>query len=106
MKSELDYAMDRAVAHDDALDRRRALRAAGKKPADDRQCVMLQSYETRCDQCARKTQRPHLAAGREFCARCCPACAARFARELLLAARASVPRSEFDGRLGAAPRRL
>jgi hypothetical protein len=67
-----DSDFDRVLAHDDHLALRRARRAGD---ADGR-CEILFRYEEVCDQCGRRTWQPHVAAGRTFCRRCCPGCAA------------------------------
>jgi len=69
-----NYDLERAIANDDHLDWRRAGRAAGCGQDHDR-CQILFHYEERCDQCARRTWKPHVTAGWTFCRRCCPACA-------------------------------
>ena len=66
---------DRALAHDDYLELRRASRAAAYGQYDNDRCQILFHYEETCDQCGRKTFRPHLASKLTFCRRCCPACA-------------------------------
>ncbi len=38
-------------------------------------CQVLHDGPTRCDQCNRRTWRPHISGGRTFCRRCCPLCA-------------------------------
>ena len=37
----------------------------------DGECVVIAA----CDQCGRRSHPVHLAGGRAYCARCCPACA-------------------------------
>ena len=69
-----DYDLARALAHDDHLDLRRARHAAAYGGDCDGCCETLYDYEERCDQCGRRTRQPHVAAGRAFCRRCCPAC--------------------------------
>lgn len=70
-----DYKFERAIAQDDYLDRRLAHWAAAEGDRIGR-CEILFHFEEQCDQCARKTYRSHIAAGRSFCKSCCPACAA------------------------------
>jgi hypothetical protein len=69
-----DYELGRALAGDDHLDLRRARRAAAQDGGRDDRCETLYDYEELCDQCGRRTRQPHVAAGRTFCRRCCPAC--------------------------------
>lgn len=66
--------LDRALAHDDYLDLRRARCGPDAQPGHGR-CVILYSYQEACDQCGRMTWKPHVAGPRTFCRRCCPACA-------------------------------
>ncbi len=70
-----DNDFDRALAHDDALELRRARRTGQPAVPEVIQCQILFAYQERCDQCARLVWKPHVAAGRTFCRRCCPACA-------------------------------
>jgi hypothetical protein len=39
-------------------------------------CIILHRTEEHCDQCGRRTWRPHQNGNGTFCSRCCPACAA------------------------------
>jgi hypothetical protein len=72
-----DYEFERALAHDDDLDLRLARRA--DLQADRSRCQVLFRCEVTCDQCGKRTYKPHLTGGRELCRACCPACAARAA---------------------------
>jgi len=67
-----DQALARVLANDDHLDLRQARRAGAKET--DEACRVLFHYEETCEQCSRRTWRPHIAGGRTFCRRCCPAC--------------------------------
>jgi hypothetical protein len=64
----IDHNMQRALEHDDHLELRRS--RAGRGPSPEEGCIVLFDYEERCDQCSRRTRRPHLMAGCTTCARC------------------------------------
>lgn len=67
-----NHEFDRPITHDDRLalcQARRAQRVEGPG-----HCEVLFHYEQNCDQCARRSYRPHVTAGRTFCRNCCPAC--------------------------------
>jgi hypothetical protein len=44
--------------------------------------MALFDFEGACDQCGRRTKRPHMAGPRTYCGRCCPTCAEAYAKAL------------------------
>lgn len=71
-----DPKNERALGTDDYLALHRACRTRHAVARVDPGCVIVYAESLVCDQCGRRTLPAHEAAGRTFCRRCCPACAA------------------------------